>query len=169
VLLVRGGYQVCPDLPFIPGAEVYGEIVAGHSPDWYEPGTRVAALLTSGTGGLAQYALASRQHLYLVPGTLGDAEGAALVSAFGTAWCGLRRRAELRAGKVLVVTVAAGGVGSAAVQLGKAYGATVIGVARGAEKAGIVRELGADAAVDCRAGSVAEQVRELTGGRQCHH
>ncbi len=90
VLMVRGRYQAHPDLPFVPGAEVCGEIVTGRPPDWYEPGSRVAGLLTSGTGGLAQYAVASRQYLYPVPEALGDAEGAALVSAFGTAWCGLK-------------------------------------------------------------------------------
>ncbi|MEV6833410.1 NADPH:quinone oxidoreductase family protein [Streptomyces sp. NPDC051133] len=155
-LLCRGQYQVRPPLPFTPGVEICGET---------EGGRRVIANPALPYGGFAEYALADARALLPAPGSLDDAEAAALHIGYQTGWFGLHRRARLEAGETLLVHAAAGGVGSAAVQLGKAAGATVIGVVGGAEKAAVARELGCDVVVDRRAEEVVAAVKEATGGR----
>ncbi|MER6631266.1 NADPH:quinone oxidoreductase family protein [Streptomyces sp. NPDC000987] len=155
-LLCRGQYQVRPPLPFTPGVEICGET---------EDGSRVIANPALPYGGLAEYAVADAAALLPAPGSLDDAEAAALHIGYQTGWFGLHRRAGLQAGETLLVHAAAGGVGSAAVQLGKAAGARVIGVVGGAEKAAVARELGCDLVVDRRAEDVVAAVKEATGGR----
>ncbi|MGW5368610.1 NADPH:quinone oxidoreductase family protein [Streptomyces sp. NPDC004009] len=155
-LLCRGQYQVRPPLPFTPGVEICAET---------EDGRRVIANPALPHGGLAEYALADARALLPAPDSLDDAEAAALHIGYQTGWFGLHRRARLEAGETLLVHAAAGGVGSAAVQLGKAAGATVIGVVGGAEKAAVARELGCDVVVDRRAEDVVAAVKEATGGR----
>jgi NADPH:quinone reductase len=156
-LMCRGSYQARPDLPFTPGAEVCGEVVG--------TGRRVAAVLARGHGALAQFAVADERHVYPVPDVLTDGEAAALMSAYTTAWFGLHVRGRLAAGEVVVVLAAAGGVGSAAVQVARAAGARVIGVTRDAAKAQVVRELGADVAIDSTTEPVVERIRAETAGR----
>jgi NADPH:quinone reductase len=155
-LLCRGQYQVRPPLPFTPGVEICGET---------EDGRRVIANPVLPYGGFAQYAVADAAALLPAPESLDDAQAAALHIGYQTGWFGLHRRAGLQAGETLLVHAAAGGVGSAAVQLGKAAGATVIGVVGGAEKAGVARELGCDVVIDRRAQDVIAAVKEATGGR----
>ncbi|KOV89417.1 MULTISPECIES: NADPH:quinone oxidoreductase family protein [unclassified Streptomyces] len=155
-LLCRGEYQVRPPLPFTPGVEICGET---------EDGRRVIANPVLPHGGFAEYALADARALLPAPESLDDAEAAALHIGYQTGWFGLHRRARLAAGETLLVHAAAGGVGSAAVQLGKAAGATVIGVVGGADKAAVARELGCDVVVDRRAEDVVAAVKEATGGR----
>ncbi|MEW2272239.1 NADPH:quinone oxidoreductase family protein [Streptomyces griseofuscus] len=155
-LLCRGQYQVRPPLPFTPGVEICGET---------EDGRRVLATPALPYGGFAEYALADAAALVPAPEALDDAEAAALHIGYQTGWFGLHRRARLEAGETLLVHAAAGGVGSAAVQLGKAAGATVIGVVGGAEKAAVARELGCDLVVDRHAEDVIATVKEATGGR----
>lgn len=155
-LLCRGQYQVRPPLPFTPGVEICAET---------EDGRRVIANPALPYGGFAEYAVADARALLPAPGSLDDAEAAALHIGYQTGWFGLHRRARLEAGETLLVHAAAGGVGSAAVQLGKAAGATVIGVVGGAEKAAVARELGCDVVVDRRAEDVVAAVKEATGGR----
>jgi NADPH:quinone reductase len=155
-LLCRGQYQVRPPLPFTPGVEICGET---------EDGRRVIANPALPYGGFAEYALADARALLPAPESLDDAEAAALHIGYQTGWFGLHRRAHLEAGETLLVHAAAGGVGSAAVQLGKAAGATVIGVVGGADKAAVARELGCDVVVDRRAEDVIAAVKEATGGR----
>ncbi|MGW0283189.1 NADPH:quinone oxidoreductase family protein [Streptomyces sp. NPDC003236] len=155
-LLCRGHYQVRPPLPFTPGVEICAET---------EDGRRVIANPALPYGGFAEYAVADARALLPAPGSLDDAEAAALHIGYQTGWFGLHRRARLEAGETLLVHAAAGGVGSAAVQLGKAAGATVIGVVGGAEKAAVARELGCDVVVDRRAEDVVAAVKEATGGR----
>ncbi|WP_062646396.1 NADPH:quinone oxidoreductase family protein [Streptomyces maremycinicus] len=156
VLMVRGHYQVRPPLPFTPGVEICGET---------EDGRRVIANPALPYGGFAEYAVADAAALLPAPGSLDDAEAAALHIGYQTGWFGLHRRAHLEAGETLLVHAAAGGVGSAAVQLGKAAGATVIGVVGGPEKAAVARELGCDLVIDRRAEDVVGAVKEATGGR----
>ncbi|MER5193603.1 NADPH:quinone oxidoreductase family protein [Streptomyces sp. NPDC002755] len=156
VLMVRGHYQVCPPLPFTPGVEICGET---------EDGRRVIANPALPYGGFAEYAVADAAALLPAPESLDDAEAAALHIGYQTGWFGLHRRAHLEAGETLLVHAAAGGVGSAAVQLGKAAGATVIGVVGGAEKAAVARELGCDVVIDRRAEDVVGAVKAATGGR----
>ncbi|WP_210586097.1 NADPH:quinone oxidoreductase family protein [Streptomyces sp. GESEQ-35] len=156
VLMCRGQYQVRPPLPFTPGVEICGET---------EDGRRVLANPALPYGGFAEYAVADAAAVPPAPDSLDDAEAAALHIGYQTGWFGLHRRAHLEAGETLLVHAAAGGVGSAAVQLGKAAGATVIGVVGGAEKAAVARELGCDVVIDRRAEDVVAAVKEATGGR----
>ncbi|MFF5480389.1 NADPH:quinone oxidoreductase family protein [Streptomyces sp. NPDC012935] len=155
-LLCRGQYQVRPPLPFTPGVEICGET---------EDGRRVLANPALPYGGFAEYAVADARALLPAPEALDDAEAAALHIGYQTGWVGLHRRAGLEAGETLLVHAAAGGVGSAAVQLGKAAGARVIGVVGGADKAAVARELGCDVVIDRRAEDVIGSVKEATGGR----
>ncbi|MEU7005422.1 NADPH:quinone oxidoreductase family protein [Streptomyces sp. NPDC046332] len=155
-LLCRGQYQVRPPLPFTPGVEICGET---------EDGRRVIATPALPYGGFADYAVADAAALLPAPEALDDAEAAALHIGYQTGWFGLHRRAALKEGETLLVHAAAGGVGSAAVQLGKAAGATVIGVVGGADKAEAARTLGCDIVVDRRSEDVIAAVKEATGGR----
>ncbi|MYZ06881.1 zinc-binding dehydrogenase [Streptomyces sp. SID2999] len=155
-LLCRGQYQIRPPLPFTPGVEICGET---------EDGRRVIANPALPYGGFAEYALADARALLPAPEALDDAEAAALHIGYQTGWFGLHRRAHLEAGETLLVHAAAGGVGSAAVQLGKAAGARVIGVVGGADKAAVARELGCDVVVDRRTEDVVAAVKEATGGK----
>ncbi|MGA5421356.1 NADPH:quinone oxidoreductase family protein [Streptomyces lavendulocolor] len=155
-LLCRGHYQVRPPLPFTPGVEVCGET---------EDGRRVIATPSLPHGGLAEYVVADRAAVLPAPDALDDAEAAALHIGYQTGWFGLHRRAALREGETLLVHAAAGGVGSAAVQLGKAAGAKVIGVVGGAGKAAVARELGCDAVIDRHGDDIVAAVKEFTGGR----
>ncbi|MEU3935792.1 NADPH:quinone oxidoreductase family protein [Streptomyces sp. NPDC029044] len=155
-LLCRGHYQVRPPLPFTPGVEICGET---------EDGRRVIANPALPHGGFAQYAVADAAALLPAPDALDDAEAAALHIGYQTGWFGLHRRAGLEAGETLLVHAAAGGVGSAAVQLGKAAGATVIGVVGGSGKTAVARELGCDVVIDRRSEDVVAAVKEATGGR----
>ncbi|MCX5244286.1 NADPH:quinone oxidoreductase family protein [Streptomyces sp. NBC_00201] len=156
VLMCRGHYQVRPPLPFTPGVEICGET---------EDGRRVIANPALPYGGFAEYAVADAAALLPAPDSLDDAESAALHIGYQTGWFGLHRRAHLEAGETLLVHAAAGGVGSAAVQLGKAAGARVIGVVGGADKAATARELGCDVVVDRKSEDVVAAVKEATGGR----
>ncbi|WP_030809104.1 NADPH:quinone oxidoreductase family protein [Streptomyces sp. NRRL F-2799] len=155
-LLCRGQYQIRPPLPFTPGVEICGET---------EDGRRVIANPALPYGGFAEYALADARALLPAPEALDDAEAAALHIGYQTGWFGLHRRAYLEAGETLLVHAAAGGVGSAAVQLGNAAGARVIGVVGGADKAAVARELGCDVVVDRRTEDVVAAVKEATGGK----
>ncbi|MFF4749711.1 NADPH:quinone oxidoreductase family protein [Streptomyces sp. NPDC002514] len=155
-LLCRGQYQIRPPLPFTPGVEICGE-----TPD----GRRVIATPALPYGGFAEYAVADAAALLPAPDTLDDAEAAVLHIGYQTGWFGLHRRARLQTGETLLVHAAAGGVGSAAVQLGKAAGATVIGVVGGAGKAAVARELGCDVVVDRHTEDVVAAVKQATGGR----
>ncbi|WP_449337018.1 NADPH:quinone oxidoreductase family protein, partial [Streptomyces griseus] len=155
-LLCRGQYQVRPPLPFTPGVEVCGTT---------EDGRRVLATPALPHGGFAEYVVADEAALLPAPEALDDAEAAALHIGYQTGWFGLHRRANLRAGETLLVHAAAGGVGSAAVQLGKAAGAKVIGVVGGPEKAAVARELGCDLVIDRRSEDIVAVVKEATGGR----
>ncbi|MFF8445469.1 NADPH:quinone oxidoreductase family protein [Streptomyces californicus] len=155
-LLCRGQYQVRPPLPFTPGVEVCGTT---------EDGRRVLATPVLPHGGFAEFVVADEAALLPAPDALDDAEAAALHIGYQTGWFGLHRRARLQPGETLLVHAAAGGVGSAAVQLGKAAGAKVIGVVGGPEKAAVARELGCDLVVDRRSEDIVAAVKEATGGR----
>jgi NADPH:quinone reductase len=166
VLLCRGTYQERPPLPFTPGFELCGE-VAGVGPETtgFAPGDRVIGGAALPYGGFAEYAVMDAGRAFPAPAQLDDAEAAPFLVTYQTGWFGLHRRAHLAAGETLLVHAAAGGVGSGAVQLGKAAGARVIGVAGGPEKAALARELGADVVVDRTAQDFVAVVKEVTGGR----
>jgi NADPH:quinone reductase len=166
VLLVRGLYQVRPALPFTPGVELCGEVVAlGEGVTGFAAGDRVLGNSVLPSGSLAEFALMDAADAHVAPTSLDDAAAASLHIAYQTGWFGLHRRARLQAGEVLLVHAGAGGVGSAAVQLGKAAGATVIAVVGGADKAKVAAELGADVVVDRKQQDFVAVVKEVTGGR----
>ena len=142
VLLARGLYQERPEPPFTPGIELCGDVAAlGEGVTGLTEGQRVVG---SKIGVMAQYATVPAQALRPAPDSLDDAAAAALTIAYQTAWFGLHRRAGLRAGETLLVHAAAGGVGTAACQLGAAAGAKVIGVVGGPAKAEVAKDSGAD-------------------------
>lgn len=145
VLLARGEYQERPELPFVPGIELCGDVVAlGEGVSGgrgIAPGTRVVG---SKIGVLSEYAVLPAVAVRPAPGVLGDAEAASLTIAYQTAWFGLHHRARLAPGETLLVHAGAGGVGSAAVQLGKAAGARVVAVVGSEAKAQVATAAGAD-------------------------
>ncbi|MGX4736667.1 NADPH:quinone oxidoreductase family protein [Kitasatospora griseola] len=159
-LMAAGRYQVRPPLPYTPGVELCGEVVEGP-----RAGERLIGTAALPAGAFAEYALTDAAGAQPAPDSLDDAEAAALLIAYQTAWFALHRRARLASGETLLVHAAAGGVGSAAVQLGKAAGAFVIAVVGGAEKADVARKLGADLVVDRKSEDFAATVRAATGGR----
>jgi NADPH2:quinone reductase len=166
VLMCRGLYQVRPALPFTPGIELCGEVMElGTDVTGFAVGERVIGLSVLPAGGFAELALMDTATTFPAPGALDDAEAAAFYIGYQTGWFGLHRRAQLQAGETLLVHAAAGGVGSAAVQLGKAAGARVIGVVGGPEKAEVARSLGADVVVDRHTEDFVEVVKQVTGGR----
>ncbi|SDP94702.1 NADPH2:quinone reductase [Actinopolyspora xinjiangensis] len=165
-LMCRGQYQVKPEMPFTPGVELCGEIVeVGSGVTGLGTGERVIGAGAVPAGGFAEYALMDAARTFPAPAALSDAEAASLFIGYQTGWFGLHRRAALREGETLLVHAASGGVGSAAIQLGKAAGATVIGVVGGPEKAEVARELGADVVVDRHTEDFVSVVKERTGGR----
>jgi NADPH2:quinone reductase len=166
LLMCRGTYQVRPPLPFTPGVELCGEVVE-FSADvtGFRVGERVTGSAGLPSGGFAEYALMNAARTFPVPAPLDDDEAAPFLLTYQTGWFGLHRRARLAAGETLLVHAAAGGVGSGAVQLGKAAGARVIGVVGGPEKAALARELGADVVVDRYAEDFVAVVKEVTQGR----
>ena len=166
VLMCRGTYQVRPPLPFTPGVELCGSVVTlGEGVTEVAAGDRVIGSAVLPSGGFAEVALMTAAETYPAPPALDDAEASSLYIGYQTGWFGLHRRAGLRAGETLLVHAAAGGVGSAAVQLGKAAGARVIGVVGGSAKAGVARELGADVVIDRHTQDFVEVVKAETGGR----
>ncbi|MFF0458601.1 NADPH:quinone oxidoreductase family protein [Nocardia africana] len=165
VLLCRGEYQVKPPLPFTPGLELCGEVVAiGAGVTRAAVGDRVVGTTNMPGGAFAEYAVLQQANVFPAPSALDDVEAATLSIGYQTAWFALHRRTQIVAGDYLLVHAAAGGVGSAAVQLGKAAGATVIGIVGGSEKAAYAEELGADLVIDRRTENFVPLVKEFTGG-----
>ena len=156
VLMAQGLYQEKPALPYTPGVELCGEVV--------ETGQRVIGSPSGGPGAFAEYALMDADSAWPVRDAMSDEQAAALYLTYHTGHVGLHRRAHLQAGEWLLVHAGAGGVGSAAIQLGKAAGAKVIATAGGARKVEVCRELGADHVVDYAAEDFVPLVKELTGG-----
>jgi len=162
VLLCRGEYQVKPELPFSPGVEGVGVVAAvGEGVTSAAVGDRVAAAVFH---TLAEYAVVPAADLWHVPAELSDAAASGLTIAYQTAWFGLHRRAALHEGEWLLVHAAAGGVGIAAVQLGAAAGARVIGVVGSEAKAAVAREAGAEAVLIRGVDDLALRVKEITAG-----
>ncbi len=157
LLMIAGKYQERPPLPFVPGVELTGEIV--------ETGQRVIGAPAGGWGAFAQYAVMDSAGAWPVPDGIPDEEAAALFLTYQTGHVGLHRRAGLQAGEVVLVHAGAGGVGSAAIQLAKAAGATVVATAGGPDKVDVCRQLGADHVIDYVAEDFVGPVKEITGGR----
>ncbi|WP_293910589.1 NADPH:quinone oxidoreductase family protein [Deinococcus sp.] len=169
VLIVAGAYQMRPELPFTPGAEVAGVVTAvgegaAHSGAGHlQVGMRVAAFVT--LGGFAQMVRAPASATFELPDNLDFAEGASLPLAYGTSAHALLDRAGLQAGETLLVLGAAGGVGLAAVQIGKALGARVIAAASSEEKLALCRVSGADETINYATQELRATLKELTAGK----
>jgi len=166
VLLCRGEYQVKPALPFTPGSEVAGTVSAtGEGVDTAREGERVIAIPKFGDGGLAEETLAAAATVYPIPDSLDWPAAAALHITYQTGHLALHRRAALQPGETLLVHAGAGGVGSAAIQLGRAAGSRVFATAGGPEKVQVCRDLGAELVVDYRADDFVAAVKDATDGR----
>jgi NADPH2:quinone reductase len=136
VLIREGRYPQPPPLPYVPGSEIAGET---------EDGRRVLAFVRIQGGGYSERALAEREWLFDLPERATFEEGAAFLLAFLTAWIPLTRQAPVREGSRVLVTAAAGGVGTAGVQVARALGAEVVGAVGSEAKLEVVRGLGAEA------------------------
>jgi NADPH:quinone reductase len=166
VLLCRGGYQLKLPLPFTLGVELCGEVVAlGAGVSGFAAGERVIGDTALPHGAFAEYAIMDASAALPAPPALDDAEAAPFYVTYETCWVGLHRRARLACGETLLVHAAAGGVGTGAIQVGKALGARVIGVAGGADKAALARATGADVVVNRHDEDFVAVVKEVTGGR----
>jgi NADPH:quinone reductase len=164
-LLCTGRYQERPDPPFSPGLELAGVVVAAGPGVALPIGARVAGSPLLPYGGLADHALATDHDVFELPDTIDDVTAAAMHITYQTGWFALHRRARLQPGETLLVHAGAGGVGSAAIQLGVAAGATVIATAGGPEKVARCRELGASLALDHRSDDIVAAVKDHTEGR----
>lgn len=166
VMMCRGAYAYTPTLPFTPGQEVVGEITAVGGDVDLVVGQRVMAItkFEEGHGGFAEEALARATNAYSVPTGMSDADAAGFLIAYLTGWLGLVTRGHMESGEWLAVLGAAGGTGSAAIQIGRALGAHVIAVVGSTAKAEYCRALGAEATIDHGDESVGDRLRDLTGG-----
>ena len=162
MLRISGQYQVRDTLPFVPGSDAVGEVVAVGAGCALCPGMRIMGRGLSGT--FAEYALMDPEAARPVPEGMSDVQAAAFLNAFQTSYVGLAYQGRLKPGEVLLVHGAAGGVGLAAIQIGKALGATVIATAGSGEKIAACLAQGADHAVNYEEVDFVEAVMELTGG-----
>lgn len=161
-LMVQGRYQVKPPLPFSPGTEMAGVVVeAGADVRGFRAGDRVIAI--SGWGGFAEECAVDAGRLTPLPESMDFDLGAAFLYTYETALHALRDRGRLEAGETLLVLGAAGGVGSAAVEIGKLLGARVIAAASSGEKLDLCRRLGADQTIDYVSEKLRDRINELTG------
>ncbi len=163
-IMISGRYQIKPDLPFIPGLEASGEILeVGEGVDAFEVGDRVVGLVPH--GAMAEQIVAPAARTFRLPEGIPFDLGAALPIVYGTAYLSLTRRAVIQPGDWLLINGAAGGVGLAAVDLGRHLGARVIAAAGSPEKLALARSYGAEAAVDYATEDLAARVKEITGGQ----
>jgi NADPH2:quinone reductase len=162
LLIIQDLYQYKPPRPFAPGAEVAGVVDAvGEGVENVRVGERV--LLSPARGGMAEKAVGSAGNCWKIPDAMPFDEAAALLMTYGTSQHALKDRAALRSGETLLVLGAAGGVGLAAVELGKAMGARVVAAASSVEKLALARDHGADEGVQYPAGPLDKtQARALT-------
>lgn len=164
VLLVQGKYQFKAPLPFAPGFELAGTVrEAGAEVKHVKPGDRVLAIV--GHGAFAERCVAGAARVMPLPADADLELAAAMMFTYGTSYHALRDRAALAKGETLLVLGAAGGVGLAAVALGKLMGARVIAAASSPEKLAVCREHGADATIDYSKEDLREAVKRITGGQ----
>ena len=164
LMVIEGSYQILPEPPFSPGKEVAGVVTAvGSEVSGLKVGTRVMAQVEY--GAYREQVLAAAAHATVLPESVSFEEGAAFGLSYLTVYFALVRRAQLRPGETVLVTGAAGGVGTAGVQLAKALGAKVIAVGSTEERRALALEVGADHAIEPDTETFKERVFELTDGR----
>lgn len=164
VLMIAGKYQVKPAFPFAPGGEIAGTVrTLGEGVDGVKVGDAVFA--GCGTGGMAQQLCLSAKALRQVPDGMPLQQAAGFSTTYGTSYYALKQRANLQPGETLLVLGAGGGVGLAAVELGKAMGGRVLAAASTPEKRQAALEAGADEIIDYSDGELKEKVKALTDGK----
>ena len=164
VLMIAGKYQSQPPFPFSPGGEIAGTVLeTGSGVTEFAPGDRVFGGV--GHGGFAERVAVAARSLQAVPESMSFVEASGISTTYGTSYYALQQRAALQPGETLLVTGAAGGVGIAAVQLGKAMGARVIAAASSEQKLSVAKDSGADELIDYSDGQLKDKVKALTGGK----
>ena len=164
VLIIQNKYQFKPDLPFAPGGEVAGKILAiGEKVHGFQIGQPVLALC--GWGGFAEKVAVDVDRVFPLPPGLSAEVAATTLYTYGTSYHALKDRANLQPGETLLVLGAAGGVGLAAVELGKLMGAKVIAAASSEEKLALCREKGADLTINYESEDLKTRIKELTDGK----
>jgi len=163
-LIIQGKYQFQPEFPFVPGGEAAGVVKSvGSGVDFLQKGDRVLA--GTGWGSFAEEVIAPASNTFKIPNSVGYQEAAILAEAYGTSYHALVDRAKIKKGETLLVLGASGGVGIAAVQIGKALGATVIAAASSEEKLAFCKNNGADHLINYSQANVKEKAKEITGGK----
>lgn len=164
VLIIQNKYQFKPELPFSPGGEVAGKIIGlGDQVQGFQIGQPVLALC--GWGGFAEKVAVDTDRVFPLPPGLSAEVAATTLYTYGTSYHALKDRANLQAGETLLVLGAAGGVGLAAVELGKLMGAKVIAAASSEEKLALCREKGADLTINYETEDLKTRIKELTEGK----
>ena len=164
LLIVQNKYQMKPPLPFVPGSEYSGWVDAvGTGVEQLKVGDTVAAF--GGTGGFATHACVDAGLVMPLPAGFALDEAAAFILTYGTTHHALVDRAALNAGETVLVLGAAGGVGTAAIQIAKALGAKVIAAASSDAKCALCTELGADATINYTSSNIRDQLKALTAGK----
>ena len=164
ILIVQNKYQFKPALPFVPGSEFAGVVEAvGAGVVNVKVGDRVAAM--AGTGGFGTHAIVAAEKLVPLPDGMSFEHGAAFLMTYGTSQHALLDRAALKAGETVLVLGAAGGVGTAAIQIAKAVGARVIAAASTDAKCAVCREIGADATINYSTENIRDALKALTDGK----
>lgn len=164
VLMIAGKYQSKPTFPFSPGGELSGTIrTLGEDVTGWKVGDMVIASV--GNGGFAEQIAVPASYLRAMPDNMDFLTAASFTTTYGTSYYALKQRGMLKAGETLLVLGAAGGVGTAAVELGKAMGARVIAAASTDEKIEIAKRIGADEGINYSDGKLKDKVKELTDGK----
>jgi len=164
LLIVQNKYQMKPPLPFVPGSEYAGVVqVVGDGVTHLKVGQHVACL--SGTGGFGTHTVAPAALCLPLPDGFPFVDAAAFIMIYATSYHALVDRAQLKAGETVLVLGAAGGVGTAAIQIAKACGARVIAAASSAEKCALCQSIGADATINYTSENLREAVKTLTAGK----
>jgi len=163
ILMAAGEYQLKPELPFTPGVEAAGEVIEVNGAAGVAVGDKVIVRMRH--GAYSDEAVAAPSQLTPLPSTFGYAEGATFLAAHGTAYHGLIDRGQVLSGEVLLVHGAGGGVGLAAVEIGKMLGATVIAAASSEEKLAVAQARGADHLVLYGREPFRDAVKRITDGR----
>jgi NADPH2:quinone reductase len=163
-LIIEGKYQFKPPFPFSPGGEAAGVVTAvGEKVSHLKVGDRVMAL--TGWGSFAEEVAVPGYNVIPVPASMDFASAAAFGMTYGTSMHALKQRANLQPGETLLVLGASGGVGLAAVEIGKAMGAKVIAAASSAEKLEVAKAAGADELINYSESNLKDEVKRLTGGQ----
>ncbi|WP_020408610.1 NADPH:quinone oxidoreductase family protein [Hahella ganghwensis] len=163
-LIIQGKYQFQPPMPFSPGGEIAGVVSqVGDKVKNFKPGDRVMGL--TGWGGFAEKVAVAESNLIPVPEGIDLVNAAGFVMTYGTSMHALTQRGRLQSGETLLVLGAGGGVGLAAVELGKAIGARVIAAAGSAEKLAIAKEAGADELINYTENNLKDALKQLTKGQ----